>query len=366
MLGAEYIWLDSCGRLRSKMCFIGHKWEDEKKYPGGLPVLTDASGVGACQIPMWAYDGSSTGQANGEDSDTVLVPVRAVRDPLQTYGFSSVLVLCEVFRPDGIPHPTNTRAKLRAALNAVPATDPWVGFEQEFMMYRGDDLLPYSEDVHLTREQGEFYCGVGAKKAWGRALYTSLIRACHESDLMIAGGNGEVAAGQWEIQIGLRKGAEENPDPLTASDHLQLARYLAHRLGESQSIRIVLDPKPCKDLNGNGLHTNFSTAAMRAEGGREAIDRFIKTLEGRVIPHLKGYGEGNEERLTGEHETASYDEFSYGVADRTKSIRIPRHVAQAGRGYLEDRRPAGNADPYTISRLLIEAVAVDQFDFANS
>ena len=71
-------------------------------------------------------------------------------------------------------------------------------------------------------------------------------------------------------------------------------------------------------------HTNYSTKSMRADGGYEAILAAIKKLEGKHKVHMECYGLGNEMRLTGKHETAKFDTFKYGVADRGASIRIPR------------------------------------------
>ena len=65
---------------------------------------------------------------------------------------------------------------------------------------------------------------------------------------------------------------------------------------------------------------------------------------------------GIEDRLTGKHETAPWNKFSYGVSDRGSSIRIPWQVAVDKKGYAEDRRPNANADPYTVARLITETV----------
>ena len=104
------------------------------------------------------------------------------------------------------------------------------------------------------------------------------------------------------------------------------------------------------------MHTNFSTSAMRTEGGDKEIERACKAIGEKVEEHLKAYGDGYEDRLTGAHETAHYSEFSYGVSDRTASIRIPRSVYEKGSGYLEDRRPNANADPYEVARVLLQSV----------
>ena len=90
-----------------------------------------------------------------------------------------------------------------------------------------------------------------------------------------------------------------------------------------------------------------------AEGGIEAIHIACQKIGERVKAHLKVYGEGYEMRLTGRHETCRYDEFRYGVADRTASIRIPAHVAAEEKGYLEDRRPCANICPYEVAQVLL-------------
>ena len=94
---------------------------------------------------------------------------------------------------------------------------------------------------------------------------------------------------------------------------------------------------------------------------REEYDAIIAACEaigapGKVEEHLEGYGHGFEERLTGLHETAHYSEFRYGVSDRGASIRIPWQVAQDGKGYIEDRRPNANIDPYVVTRLMVNTV----------
>jgi len=314
-------------------------------------------------FPEWGFDGSSTNQAGGADSDCVLKPVRWVRDPIR--GTHNFLVLCEVYNGDGkTPHETNTRAALRGVLDeGAKKHEPWFGFEQEYTLYKGRSPLGWPEIGSPSRTQGPFYCGVGADEVAGREIVEAHLKACLEAEIMIYGVNAEVMLGQWEFQVGHRGFREETGDPLLVSDHLLLARWLLYRLGENYGITAKLDCKPEKgDWNGAGMHTNFSTKWMRSDRagptGMIAIKEAIDKLESRHSEHIADYGEGLEARLTGEHETCNISEFRAGPADRGASIRIPRHVYETGRGYLEDRRPGANADPYRVCAMILQTVCL--------
>jgi glutamine synthetase len=341
---AEYIWLDGATptqRLRSKTRIVAFS-ENE-------PVTLEA-------FPDWSFDGSSTYQATGYDSDLLLKPATFAPDPLR--GAGNYLVLCEVLDTEGAPHASNARARLREVMAAGAAEhEPWLGFEQEYTLLRGGTPLGFPA-AGFPAPQGPYYCGVGADVAFGRPIVEAHTRACIQTGLMIYGVNAEVLPGQWEFQIGYRGLPHESADPLTVADHLWLARWLLYCIAEDRGVVPTLAAKPVKgDWNGSGLHTNFSTAATRAPGsGLAALRRAIEALGQRHAEHIAVYGDGLAERLTGLHETCSIDEFRDGVADRGSSVRVPRPVAARGHGYLEDRRPAANADPYRVAARLVDTV----------
>ncbi len=338
-----YIWIDGAkptNKLRHKTLIIEH--------PEGPISLK--------HFPAWGFDGSSTYQAVGRNSDLTLQPACFVKNPL--IPGKNYLVLCEVLNPDDTPHETNKRALLRELMeNGGAEFDPWIGFEQEYTLFKGSSPLGWPERGYPA-PQGPFYCGVGADEAFGRKLVEAHTQACMDAGLMIFGTNAEVMPGQWEFQIGYRNIANEPADPLTVSDHLWLARWLLYRIGEEFDITATLHPKPVKgDWNGAGQHTNFSTKQTRnPKTGMQAIETAIKKLEKRHFEHLKVYGHGLEERLTGMHETAPMTQFTAGVGNRGASIRIPRSVEQKGYGYLEDRRPGANANPYEIATVLMQTI----------
>jgi len=340
---AEYIWLDGAApvhRLRSKSRIVA--------LPEMDPVIAT--------FPEWSFDGSSTSQARGTDSDLLLRPVRLLNDPLR--GEGNYLVLCEVFNADGTPHTTNTRAHLRRILEAgATHEDPWIGFEQEYTLLKGEKPLGFPENGYPA-PQGPYYCGVGGDVVFGRPVVEAHTRACLDAGIMIYGINAEVLPGQWEFQIGYRGITGESADPLTVSDHLWLARYLLLRIAEGFGVVPTFAAKPVTgDWNGSGMHTNVSTRRMRhAEAGLHEIQRAITALGVHHDAHIAVYGDGLAERLTGLHETCAMHEFRAGVADRSASVRIPRHVAAQGYGYLEDRRPAANADPYLVSVRMLETM----------
>ena len=322
----EYIWLDG--------------FEPTQSMRSKTMIRSDFGGT-VEECPMWSFDGSSTLQADGGDSDCLLKPVAIYPDPDRINGY---LVMCEVLNADGTPHSTNGRATI-----SEDDDDFWFGFEQEYFLWDPETNLPLGFPRDQT-PQGQFYCSVGAKNAFGRDIIESHLDMCLEAGLNVEGINAEVAAGQWEYQI-FAKGAKD------AGDQIWVSRYLAERNAEKYGLAIDWHPKPLGDTdwNGSGMHANFSDGRMRDEGGEKLFSEICEAFGKNIKKHIDVYGAHNEMRLTGKHETQSIHEFSYGVSDRGASIRIPIGTIEDGwKGRLEDRRPASNGDPYKIAAVIIE------------
>ena len=298
-------------------------------------------------IPEWGFDGSSTEQAEGKFSDCLLVPVSFMPDPIR--GAPHIITLCEVMEANGDVHPSNTRAVLREIAAKHKKAEAWFGIEQEYTMFKDSRPLGFPA-TGFPRPQGPYYCGVAADNIVGRELAEKHMNACIAAGITLSGINAEVMPGQWEFQVG-------PVGPLAVADQLWIARWLLHRLGEEFGITISLAPKPVAgDWNGAGAHTNFSTKAMRAPGGITAVNAACEKLKKKHAQHIAVYGANNELRLTGKHETCSINDFRYGVSDRGASIRIPMATANAKSGYLEDRRPAANMDPYQVCAALLATI----------
>jgi len=305
-------------------------------------------------LPVWNYDGSSTGQAPGKDSEVYLKPVAIYKDPFRLG--PHILVLCECCLPDGklTPIPTNTRHAAEKIMEQAKDTVPWFGIEQEYTLFEPDMVTPYGWPKNgYPRPQGPFYCSAGAENAYGRRVADAHYRACLYAGVKVSGTNAEVMPGQWEYQVGPCVG-------ITSGDDMTMSRYIMHRVCEDFGVVCSFDPKPIAgDWNGAGCHTNFSTKEMREDGGFAKIIEAVEKLGKKHLEHIAAYGEGNERRLTGAHETAPITKFSYGVAHRGASVRIPRQAKLEGKGYFEDRRPASNMDPYVVTAKIVKTCLLD-------
>jgi glutamine synthetase len=325
---AEYVWIDGSGGIRSK----------SKTIPKKVTSLKD--------LPEWNFDGSSTGQAPGDNSDVYLRPVAYYPDPLRLG--DNILVMCETWMSDGTPNACNFRHDANILMEKHADEEYWFGLEQEYTLL-GFDGWPYGWPKNgFPAPQGPYYCGVGTGKVMCRDIVEAHYKACLYAGIKISGTNAEVMPAQWEYQVGPCQGIE-------LGDQLWMSRFLLHRIAEEFGAKVTFAPKPIPgDWNGAGLHTNVSTKEMRKPGGIKAIEAAMEKLALRHKEHMSVYGEDNQLRMTGKHETASYDKFTWGIANRGASVRVNRAVAEQGMGYFEDRRPASNADPYQITGIIVE------------
>jgi glutamine synthetase len=337
---AEYIWLDSNKKFRSKVKIINHS--------------IDSTYSNIYSFPEWDYDGSSTGQAEGKKSEIILRPVFVCNNPLlNTTGNNvlySKLVLCETYHPDGTPTVSNTRHLATKVFETCRDESPWFGLEQEYFII--DKRFEAMPDAHgaIFYETAEHYCGTG-KHIEYRNIAEGHMLACTKAGITISGINAEVSKNQWEFQIGPSEGTK-------AADELLIARFLLERTAEKYNVTISYEPKPFSHINGSGCHTNFSTLKMRNpcqdNNGMMEIYRVVNNLEKYHSEDIQHYGTRNEARLSGKHETSNYYTFMSGIGDRGVSVRINNNTYNAGYGYFEDRRPAANMDPYLVTSILMK------------
>jgi glutamine synthetase len=143
---------------------------------------------------------------------------------------------------------------------------------------------------------------------------------------------------------------------------MHMSRFILCRIAEDFGITISFAPKLFEGWAGAGGHINFSTKTMRnGSKGWKYIDKIMERLEDKHELHMSLYGEDNHLRMTGLHETAEMEEFSYGVGNRAASIRIPTETAHAqGAGYIEDRRPGSNLEPYLTCALFYDTCVYEK------
>tara|TARA_R100000008_G_scaffold85899_1_gene77079 strand:- start:8333 stop:9751 length:1419 start_codon:yes stop_codon:yes gene_type:complete len=356
----EYIWVDGTEekQIRSKTRYITINFGTEENPLPFDSIMT--------QIPQWTFDGSSTGQSETNDSDLILKPVRFFGNPFSNRQQDSVsyIVLCEVFNADDTPHETNTRAKLREIVDELSdSNDFWFGVEQEYVFMDSSNGLVHGWEDGEPEPQGDYYCGNGGKNIINsqRQVVETHAQFCISSGINVGGTNAEVMKSQWEYQVG--------PAPsISLADQLWVSRHILNRLAEVRDMYISYEAKPVSgDWNGSGCHINISTKKSRTEGGKEYIENLCSLLEESHDKHIKVYGSGNENRLTGKHETANIDEFTWSECDRTVSVRVPLStVKEDFRGHIEDRRPSANVDPYEAFSVIIDTLSVTENELVEA
>lgn len=356
MIFLEYIWVDKDGMPRSKMRSI----EIKLKYTG---TTEENYYLTLDEIPLWNFDGSSTGQNIGKDTEVVLRPVRLYRKTgkyknEKIFNENVYYVLCELdleygenskILKDGPVEGFNTRNWAARVAQKYVEDDPWFGLEQEYAILDPVTHLPYKWKEYGSEEQGDFYCSVKYPQCQMSQMVREHMFICADLGIKICGFNAEVLPSQWEFQVG-------PANLLKVADDLVMARYVMYRLSAYYGVEVSLHPKPMLgNWNGSGCHMNFSTKKMRTmDIGMDEINKVIAKLGTNHPKILQYYGKHNEMRLTGEHETSNMKTFSYGVGTRHTSVRIPNQVASMGYGYIEDRRAASNIDPYLAMGKLLE------------
>jgi len=342
---------NALGKLKSfSGCVMAeYVWLDAHQVPRSKTKVMTARPTKVSDLGVWNYDGSSTEQAEGHNSEINIVPRAIFDDPFR--GYPHVIVLTDAYNAwDDAPAIGNTRKACADIHETYKDHDAWYGIEQEFtLMKKGkvgekpSEPYGFNDDGSEPAPQGPYYCSAGTGCAIGRPVSDEHLKKCLDAGVKITGTNAEVMPGQWEYQIGPCRGVE-------IGDHMTMARYIMLRISEAHDCVVSIDPKPKDgDWNGAGCHTNFSIKSMRADGGYEVIKKVCEAFGKVAQEHIAEYGEGNEKRLTGKHETCSIKDFKFGVADRGASIRIPRTAEKTGKGYMEDRRPAANCDPYRVA-----------------
>jgi len=363
----EYIWIDGNETTRSKNKIMDINLDLDininiNKLKSELELGSDLKlqDIQLKDVPLWNFDGSSTYQSITKKSDIILKPVQIYKNPFIKF-IKSYLVLCECLNSDLTEHQTNTRYNCSITSEKYKNEQFLFGIEQEYTLFERNTNnlsidgcnLPYMWKEHNNPELGKqnpYYCSIGGDRAFGRRIVNKHLEYCLEAGVNICGTNAEVMASQWEFQIGIC-------DALRVSDDLWIARYILQRITEEFNCWVSFHPKPYKgDWNGTGGHTNVSTQKMREQNGITSIYEACNKLAEKHKEHMLVYGNNNNERLSGHHETSDINTFSYGVGDRSCSIRIPINVYNDKCGYLEDRRPGSNLDPYLVANILMNTI----------
>ena len=345
-----YVWNDGrTDRTKSKSRVLSH-----------VPVT-------AADVPVWGFGMVIQDPVSGKPvaADHFLRPIRLYKDPFR--GGSNRIVLCDTLDESGsAPASYNTRVALKEIADAVADShEPWIGIEQEYVLMEsglgsdstGQRPLGWPVSGFPDRDSlYEYMHGVGGDVVIGREIHESAYRAALYAGVGVFGENSEAMPAQWEFQVG-------PSDPLKCADDIWMLRFILARTAESFRSSLCIEPRSVKgkDWPGTGTHTNISTRQMRdRKQGREALQQVLQKLQSKHSEHMLVYdregGKANANRLTGGIVNCRAEEFTTGIADRCASVRIPQQTANEGAGYIEDRRPAGNADPYRVIERILRTI----------
>lgn len=349
----DYLWIGGSGELRFKQRVLELAGFNQFSFFFDSKI-----------IPQWNYDGSSTDQASSSgNTEVILNPVFCCVNPLNKDVENAYIVLCDTYDTDGNPLPSNSRYNAKKIFKQnFNEFEPRFGLEIEYFLKKGKHIIPVIEDKDKDDEikTNIYYCGTNIYSplmtniGLQRVIVKEHLMACLKANIQIGGTNQEVSPNQWEYQIGICYG-------LSAGDNFYVARYLLERISEKYGYTVCYDPKPVKNMNGSGCHTNYSDSYTMGENGIEEIYKRMDKLSKKHNEHIMAYGdESNRARLTGLHETSSYEKFSYGIGTRNTSVRIPTQCAKDRRGYFEDRRPPANMDPYKVTSLIYKTCCLDE------
>ncbi|XP_075738210.1 glutamine synthetase-like [Rhipicephalus microplus] len=308
------------------------------------------------ECPRCTFCGKGTDQWPDADVDSelYLAPVALFRDPF--FKGRNKLVLCEVLNSDDQPNDTNTRHSCKMAMESAKDEEPWFGIEQEYVLLERNGLpISWPSRRHTLKDCQSYFYAVGSENVAGRQVADAHVKACSYAGVKLYGSNGEAVISQWEYQIGPLPGVE-------AGDHLWMSRYILQRVAEDFDVVVSFEPRPFENykLPGGAGHINFSTKSSRSEGGLDWINKAIAKLELTHELHLAAYDprkdKSNEERLKGDRLATPQRHFSAGVASKNVCVRVPRQTQVAGRGFLEDRRPGANVEPYRAMQDLVQTL----------
>jgi glutamine synthetase len=346
-LKLEYVWIGLNG-------FHNESWTMRSKLKIHQLTADSVSLLATGDIsvlPLWSFDGSSTGQATGDDSDCILSPVHAVTDAVRNDG-ASVIVLCEVLNSDGTPHKTNHRRTLTENEANNKSVEASFGLEQEYSIMKNGRPLGFP-DGGYPQPQGPYYCSAGGDRCFGREISEDHVNACIKAGIHITGTNVEVKPGQHEYQVG-----GPTVGPTLVSDELWISRWILLKIAEKHGAAVTFEAKPVLgDWNGAGLHHNVSTKELRENGSEEKFRVIMDRLALNHKDDMSVYGLDNHLRMTGDLETSSPDKFSWGISNRSCSVRIPVQTIQNNWcGYFEDRRPASSIDPYQTTNAILRSL----------